>query len=257
MWAAELRGVRKSFLVRRNAALNLKVRALGLVSRRHRERREELVALRGIDLAVRRGESVGLIGPNGSGKSTLLRLLAGILRPTEGEVRVVGRVAPLIELGVGFHPELTGRENIHLNTSLFGLSRRETERLMPAIVAFSELEDVLDLPVKSYSSGMYMRLGFAIAVHLDADLLLLDEVLAVGDARFQDKCREHMAALRASGRTVVLVSHDLAAVESLCDRVCLLVGGRLVEDGPAPQVIRRYHDLVHGAPVPAARAASA
>jgi len=253
MWAAELRGVRKAFLLRRNAALNLKVRALGLVSGRHRERREELVALRDVDLKVRRGESLGLIGPNGSGKSTLLRLLAGILRPTAGEVSVHGRVAPLIELGVGFHPELTGRENIHLNTSLFGLSRRQTEALMGDIVAFSELAGFIDLPVKSYSTGMYMRLGFAIAVHLDADLLLLDEVLAVGDAQFQAKCRARLAQMRGSGRTVVLVSHDLAAVESMCDRVCLLLGGRLVEDGAPARVIGRYHEVVHGgAPMPVA-----
>lgn len=246
MWAAELRGVRKAFLLRRNAALNLKVRALGLISGRHRERREEFVALRDVDLEVRRGESLGLIGPNGSGKSTLLRLLAGIIRPTAGEVRVEGRVAPLIELGVGFHPELNGRENIHLNTSLFGLSRRQTEALMEDIIAFSALGEFIDLPVKSYSSGMYMRLGFAIAVHLDADIILLDEVLAVGDAQFQEKCRRRLAARRASGRTVVLVSHDLDAVESMCDRACLLVGGRIVEEGPPARVIRRYHEIVRG-----------
>ena len=247
MWAAELRGVSKAFLIRRNAALNLKVRALGLVSGRHRERREEFVALRDVSLQVRRGEALGLIGPNGSGKSTLLRLLAGILRPTAGEVKVQGRVAPLIELGVGFHPELTGRENIHLNTSLFGLSRRQTEALMDDIIAFSELADFIDLPVKSYSTGMYMRLGFAIAVHLEADVLLLDEVLAVGDAHFQEKCRERLGAMRAAGNTVVLVSHDLAAVESMCDRACLLVGGRLVDEGPPARVVRRYHEIVHGA----------
>jgi len=254
MWAAQLRGVHKVFTVRGHGIVNLKVRALALVSARHREPPETAAALRDVDLTVRRGECLGLIGPNGSGKSTLLRLLAGIYRPTAGEVHVAGRVAPLIELGVGFHPELSGRDNVHLNTSLFGLSRKEAEARMEGIVAFAELGHVIDRPVKTYSTGMYMRLGFAVAVHVDADLLLLDEVLAVGDAHFQEKCRAHVRGLRAAGRTVVVVSHDLGAVETMCDRAALLVGGRLIEEGPPARVIARYHLMVRDGAVHSAAA---
>jgi ABC-type polysaccharide/polyol phosphate transport system ATPase subunit len=243
--AIELRGVTKTYLIRRNRAFDLKVRVLAAVDPRHREQREMLTALRDVDLSVPAGELLGLVGPNGSGKSTLLRLLAGILQPTAGEVRVRGRVAPLIELGVGFHPELTGRENVHLNASLFGVSSRDTEALLPEIVGFSELTDFMDVPVKSYSTGMYMRLAFSIAVHLQSDVLLLDEVLAVGDARFQEKCLERLRAIHASGRTVIMVSHDLGAIARMCDRVVLLVAGRVRSQGPADEVLRRYDELVH------------
>jgi ABC-type polysaccharide/polyol phosphate transport system ATPase subunit len=242
--AAELRGVSKVFRLRHNAALNLKVRLIGLYNRRHREHVEEFWALRDIDLTVRAGECLGLIGPNGSGKSTLLRILAGILRPTTGQVVVSGRVAPMIELGVGFHPDLTGEENVYLNTSLFGFSRRDTEAIYRDVVAFSELAHFIDQPVKNYSVGMYMRLGFAIAVHLSPDILLIDEVLAVGDEAFQQKCLTRMEEFRRRGTTIVLVSHNMATIGQMCDRACLLVGGRLDSDGEPAKVAARYRAVL-------------
>jgi ABC-type polysaccharide/polyol phosphate transport system ATPase subunit len=196
-----------------------------------------------VDLSVGAGECLGLIGPNGSGKSTLLRLMAGIFPPTEGRLEVDGRVAPMIELGVGFHPDLTGCENVYLNTSLFGLPRGETDRLYDSIVEFSGLAAFMDMPVKAYSSGMYMRLGFAVTIHLDADVLLIDEILAVGDEAFHQKCIERLHRIRTSGRTIVLVSHDLALVERICDRVGLLVGGRILAEGKPGAVIERYHEV--------------
>jgi len=243
MPAVEARRLSKMFIVSRNPAENLKVRFVGLFDPRQRERREELWALRGVDLSVGSGECLGFIGPNGSGKSTLLRLMAGIFPPTDGTLRVEGRVAPMIELGVGFHPDLTGCENVYLNTSLFGLPRRETDRLYDSIVEFSGLAASMDLPVKTYSSGMYMRLGFSVTIHLDADLLLIDEILAVGDEAFHQKCIERLHLIRSSGRTIVMVSHDLALVEKMCDRVCLLVGGRILVQGEPRAVIERYHEV--------------
>ncbi len=247
MWAALLRNVSRSFVIHRNRTRDVKVRALALLNPRHREEREEFLALRDVSLTIERGEFLGVVGPNGSGKSTLLRILAGILRASAGEVSVSGRVAPLIELGVGFHPELTGRENVHLNTSLFGLSRRQADALLPRIVEFSELRDFIDVPVKNYSTGMYMRLGFAVAVHLEAEVLLLDEVLAVGDEHFQEKCVARLKAIRELGHTIVMVSHSLPAVEAMCDRACLLMSGRLVAEGPPAQVVGRYREIVAGA----------
>jgi ABC-2 type transport system ATP-binding protein len=242
--AIELRRVSKVFRLRHNAARSLKVRLIGLYNRRHRERVEEFWALREVDLTVRPGECLGLIGPNGSGKSTLLRVMAGILPPTTGEVVVRGRVAPMIELGVGFHPDLTGEENIYLNASLFGLSRRDTEAVYRDVVAFSELGRFIDQPVKSYSSGMYMRLGFSIAVHLTADILLIDEILAVGDEAFQQKCLKRMAEFRERGTTIVLVSHSLGMIEEMCDRACLLARGRLEADGDPEKVVARYREIL-------------
>ena len=250
--ALELKQVSKAFLLRHNPALSLKVRLIGLMHARHRERPERFWALSDVSLAIEPGECLGLIGPNGSGKSTLLRLMASIFPPTTGEVLVRGRVAPMIELGVGFHPDLTGRENVYLSTSLYGLSRRETDGLYPRIVAFSELGDFMDLPVKNYSMGMYVRLGFSVAVHLDAGILLIDEVLAVGDEPFQLKCLERMMEFRRRGTTVILVSHNTEIMRGLCDRVCVLVGGRIhVDDTPA-HAIERYRELLAAAPRAAA-----
>jgi ABC-type polysaccharide/polyol phosphate transport system ATPase subunit len=243
--AVELRGVSKAFVLRRNAARNLKIRLLGAFHQRHREQRTEFWALRGVDLTVGKGEWLGLIGSNGSGKSTLLRIVAGILRPTAGEVVVRGRVAPMIELGVGFQPDLTGRENVYLGTSLYGLSKRATDRICEQVVEFSELGEFIDEPVKNYSTGMYARLGFAIAVHLVPDILLVDEVLAVGDERFQRKCLERMEQIRRGGTTLILVSHDLATIEQMCDRICLLVRGRLDAEGDPGKVIARYREVLH------------
>ena len=240
MGALELAGVSKRFVIRENPTQDFKVRVLALFHARHRERRHEVWALRDVDVHLGRGESLGLIGPNGSGKSTLLRIMAGILPPTSGRVARSGTVAPMLELGVGFHPELTGRENVYLSTSLFGLGRRQTDALYDRIAAFAELEGFMDAPVKTFSGGMAMRLGFAVATHLEADILLVDEVLAVGDRAFQEKCLARMSEVRRSGRSIVVVAHDLELVQRFCDRACLLVGGRIVAEGEPADVVARY-----------------
>jgi ABC-2 type transport system ATP-binding protein len=236
----ELAGVSKRFVIRHNRTQDLKVRVLALFHARHRERRQEVWALRDVDVHLGRGESLGLIGPNGSGKSTLLRIMAGILRPTAGRVAVTGTVAPMLELGAGFHPELSGRENVYLSTSLFGLGTRQTDELYDRVVAFAELDGFMEMPIKTYSAGMAMRLGFAVATHLDADVLLVDEVLAVGDRAFQEKCLARMEEVRARGRSIVVVSHDLELVKRFCDRACLLVQGRVVDEGAPSAVADRY-----------------
>jgi ABC-type polysaccharide/polyol phosphate transport system ATPase subunit len=256
-WAIELNHVSKAFVHRRNPGRNLKVRVLGLIHPHQREQRELFWALRDVDLTVRRGECLGLIGSNGSGKSTLLRIIAGIYAPTRGRVTVRGRVTPMIELGVGFHPDLSGRENVYLNTSLYGLSRRETDDIYDAVVDFSELAEFMDLPVKNYSSGMYVRLGFSVAAHLEPDVLLVDEVLAVGDERFQQKCLARMEDVRRRGTTVVLVSHDMNTIEHMCDRAYLLVRGQPDLEGEPAKVIARYREVLAGSPPDASARAPA
>lgn len=202
--------------------------------------RQEFWALRDVSLAVGQGETLGLIGENGSGKSTVLKLIARILEPTSGKLTVSGRVAALLEIGAGFHPDLTGRENIFLNGSVLGFSRRYLQSRYDDIVEFAELGDFLDTPIKHYSSGMHMRLGFAVAVNLDPDVLLLDEVLAVGDEHFQHKCFEKMAHLQSEGRTMVLVSHDLGAVSRMCQKALWLDDGRIRACGPSAEVVDAY-----------------
>ena len=206
--------------------------------------RSELWSVRGVDLSVASGETVGILGRNGSGKTTLLRMLTGITRPSEGRVRVVGRVAPLIGVGVGFHAEMTGRENIHLNGLLLGLTPEEIEDRFDAIVAFSELESFIDTPVKFYSSGMFVRLGFAVAIHSEPEILVADEVLAVGDLTYQMKCVERMQALQEHGCTIVFVSHAVSAVLHLCPRSIVMDGGRKVFDGPSEEAVAKYHELL-------------
>jgi len=201
---------------------------------------EPFYALRDVSFTISRGETVGIVGRNGSGKSTLLKLIAGVMAPSAGEVRVYGRVSPLIELGAGFHPDLTGRENIHMNASILGMSAKEIKRQFGAIVDFAELWDFIDTPVKRYSSGMYMRLGFSVAVHSDPDILLVDEVLSVGDTYFQEKCLSKMHEFQAKGTTMVLVSHSLELVQRFCERVLLMNGGRLVDEGPPAKIIEEY-----------------
>jgi ABC-type polysaccharide/polyol phosphate transport system ATPase subunit len=210
-----------------------------------RPERRELWALRDLDLVVDPGEVVGVIGRNGAGKTTLLRLLAGVTRPTEGTVRVAGRIAPLISVGVGFHQEMTGRENVYVNGMLLGLSKPEIDRRFDEIVAFSELEAFVDTPVKFYSSGMFMRLGFAVAIHTEPEVLLVDEVLAVGDLAFQLKCLEKMKEVRQAGATIVLVSHSMTAIR-LCPRAVVISRGRLEFDGPAEAAIERHTELLWG-----------
>jgi ABC-type polysaccharide/polyol phosphate transport system ATPase subunit len=194
-----------------------------------------------VNVRVHAGESVGLVGRNGSGKTTLLKLVSGIIKPTSGRVEVGGRVGSLLELGAGFHPDFSGRENVYLNGSILGLKRDAIRRHMDEIVAFAGLEEFIDLPVRTYSSGMSMRLGFAVAAHLDADVLLLDEVFAVGDEAFQRKCFGKIFEFKQRGGTIVFVSHDASAVERLCERAVLLRGGEVEFDGATHEAIVRYH----------------
>jgi len=201
-------------------------------------------ALRDVSFRVARGETLGIIGRNGSGKSTILKLIAGVMAPSEGEINVYGRVSPLIELGAGFHPDLTGRENVFLNASILGMSRKEVSARFDEIISFAELWDFVDTPVKRYSSGMYIRLGFSVAVHSDPEILLIDEVLAVGDAAFQEKCLARMNNFRRLGKTMVFVSHDMDQVRQVCDRVLLLHEGELLAEGKPDEVIRRYLALL-------------
>jgi lipopolysaccharide transport system ATP-binding protein len=201
---------------------------------------EIIWALRDVSFSVKEGEVVGIIGRNGAGKSTLLKVLSNITYPTSGRVSVRGRVASLLEVGTGFHEELTGRENIYLNGSILGMKKREVEAKLDAIVAFAGVERFIDTPIKRYSSGMRLRLGFAVAAHLDPDVLIVDEVLAVGDAGFQKKCLSVMEDLRRGGRTVLFVSHNMAAVENLCSRGIWIDSGRVRQDGPTHEVIGEY-----------------
>ena len=222
---------------------------------RRRSRPTEVVALKDISFRIERGGAVGLVGRNGSGKTTLLRLISTIIKPSSGRVEVGGRVGSLLELGAGFHPDLTGRENVFLNGSIFGLKRAYLREQLDEIVAFAGLEQAIDRPVRTYSSGMYMRLGFAIASHIDADVLLLDEVFAVGDEQFQRRCFGKIFEFKQRGGTIVFVSHDASAVERLCDRAILLRDGSVDFDGPTHDAIMRYRQLLAGDRDPAERGA--
>src|SRR4051812_38459642 len=236
----ELERVSRSFLVYPKPTRTLKE----LVVARGRLAAREVKAIQNVSFSVAPGDAVGLVGRNGSGKSTLLRVISGILRPTAGKVGVGGRVASLLELGAGFQPEFTGRENVFLNGSILGLKQASIREHMEEIVAFAELEQFIDLPVRTYSSGMYMRLGFAIAAHLEADVLLLDEVFAVGDEEFQRKCFGKIFEFKQRGGTIVFVSHDASAVERLCERAILLREGRVEFDGRTHDAMTRYHRLL-------------
>jgi ABC-type polysaccharide/polyol phosphate transport system ATPase subunit len=211
-----------------------------LIVTRGRGRGEDVWALSGVALAIEPGEAVGLVGRNGSGKTTLLKLIGGIIKPSLGQLDVGGRVASLLELGAGFHPEFTGRENVFLNGALHGLSRVEIRERMDEIVEFAGIGHYVDLPVRTYSAGMYMRLGFAVAAHVDADVLLLDEIFAVGDEEFQRKCFGRISQFKQRGGTIVFVSHDAASVERLCERAVLLRSGLVDFDGPTHEAILRY-----------------
>jgi ABC-type polysaccharide/polyol phosphate transport system ATPase subunit len=209
-------------------------------------RPKEMWALRDISFEVAEGESLGIVGNNGAGKSTLLKLLSRITAPTSGEIRIRGRLSALVEVGSGFHPELTGRENIFLNGSMLGMTRSEIIRKVDSIVEFAGIREYIDVPVKRYSSGMYVRLGFSIAAHLDPDILLLDEVLAVGDVVFQAKCLDLISQLKEAGRTIVLISHDLGAILRLCDRAILLHHGQVVMTGTPTDVVDHYQQMAMG-----------
>jgi len=219
-----------------------------LVRKEHRPPDEEIWALKDVTFSVEQGDVLGIIGPNGAGKSTLLKLLTRITTPTAGQAVIRGRVGSLLEVGTGFHPELTGRENIYLNGAILGMGRREITRKLPEIIDFSGVATFMDTPVKRYSSGMYVRLAFSVAAHLEPEILLVDEVLAVGDAEFQKRCLGRMEELSDSGRTVVFVSHNMQALARLCDRALLLDGGEIVRDGPSDEVVAYYLQSVSGTP---------
>ena len=238
--------VSKRFLLRHNASSELKVRFLGLFHQKRRESIEEFWALRRVSLRIDHGEAIGLIGRNGSGKSTFLKLVAAIHRPTSGRVLVTrgARISSMIELGVGFHPELTGRENVFLNAAIHGLARAEIEAVYGSVVDYSGLEHFIDVPIKNYSSGMYMRLGFAIAANLNPDILLLDEIFAVGDADFQHRCIGTVRRFLDDGKTIVFVSHAPSSVRAICRRVCVLEEGELAFDGDVTGGLAFYEGLL-------------
>jgi ABC-type polysaccharide/polyol phosphate transport system ATPase subunit len=225
-----------------------------IVRRRHL-RPVIVEALKDVSFRIEPGESVGFMGRNGSGKTTLLRVIAGVFRPSSGSLTVAGRVGSLLELGAGFHPDFTGRENIYLSASIYGLRRQDVDRRLDQIVAFSELESFIDLPIRTYSAGMHMRLGFSVAVNVDADVLLLDEVFAVGDEAFQRKCINRILEFKEQGKTIAFVSHSAAALERMCDRAVLLRQGHLEYDGRTSEAIRRYQEQLAGEEDPAERAA--
>ncbi|WP_372594279.1 ABC transporter ATP-binding protein [Actinotalea sp.] len=234
----EINDISKRFVIRKEKSLKERLVNFG----RSNLHKDDFWALRDVDLTIESGTTVGLIGPNGSGKSTLLKMISGILQPTSGSVQLRGRLAALLELGAGFHPDLTGRENVYLNASILGLSRSQTDQYFDAIVDFSGIEQFIDTQVKFYSSGMYVRLAFAVAVHVDPDILLVDEVLAVGDEPFQRKCMDRIRGFQQEGRTIVLVTHALDQVAEICDRAVVLEHGSVVADGPprdALQVLRK------------------
>lgn len=235
--AVRFQGVSKSFRIASHK--NFKELLLGVAG--HRTRPVVLDAVRDLDLDVMQGESLALLGHNGSGKSTTLKMLAGTVAPSVGRIYARGRIAPLLELGAGFHPDLTGRENVFLNAAILGIDRAEVVRRLDDIVAFAEVADALDTPVKFYSSGMSVRLGFAIAVNVDPEILLVDEVLAVGDEDFQAKCLLRMQGLQREGRTIVLVTHSLKQAEDFCARALVLDHGRTVYDGPMSGAAAAYH----------------
>jgi ABC-2 type transport system ATP-binding protein len=226
--------VSKKFVLHKHKSLKERIVNSG-TAKRHRE---EFWALRDIDLNVEAGSTIGLVGHNGSGKSTLLKVIGGIIEPTTGSVKRRGRMAALLELGAGFHPDLTGRENVYLNAAILGLNQREIDKYFDAIVDFSGIEDFIDTQVKFYSSGMYVRLAFAVAVHVDPDLLLVDEVLAVGDEPFQAKCMDKIREFQREGRTIVVVSHSAAQISRLCDRVVVMNHGEMTFDGPPADGLR-------------------
>ena len=219
-----VKNVEKSFKIYSDKGHTLKERLLFFKQRNSYTRHE---VLRGLTLEIKKGEVVGLVGHNGCGKSTLLKLMTKIIYPDRGKIEIKGKISSLLELGAGFHPDMTGRENIYTNASIFGLTKKEIDARLDDIINFSELEEFIDSPVRTYSSGMYMRLAFSVAINVDADILLIDEILAVGDARFQAKCFNKMLELKKRGITIVIVSHDLGSIERLCNRAVWIENGEI------------------------------
>lgn len=241
----EVRNLSKSYRVGRPLVVNPTLRetlarVFRLRARRKAGRDALFWALKDVSFRIEPGEVVGIIGRNGAGKSTLLKILSRIIKPTAGEADLYGRVGSLLEVGTGFHPDLTGRENVYLNGALIGMTRAEVRRKFDEIVAFAEVEQFLETPIKYYSSGMYLRLAFAVAAHFEPEIMILDEVLAVGDEAFRKKCLKKMAEVSRQGRTVLFVSHDLLAVQQLCGRAFLIESGRLQQEGKAETVVAYY-----------------
>lgn len=229
--------VHKSFNVYLDKANTIKEKLLFLFSRNKKQKR---LVLEGINVKIKKGEVVALIGTNGSGKSTLLKLMTKIIYPNKGQITTNGKLTSLLELGAGFHPDFSGRENIYFNASIFGLTRKEIDNRLNDIIDFSELGSYIDNPVRTYSSGMFMRLAFSVAINVDADILLIDEILSVGDEHFQNKCFEKMKELKSQGRTMVFVTHSMQSVRNLCDRTIWLKDGHIVMDGNTNEVVDEY-----------------
>ncbi len=240
--AIEVKDVVKKFKIYFDKGHTLKEKTLFRGRRKYEERK----VLNGISFEVKKGEAVGLIGSNGCGKSTTLKLLTKIMYPDSGQIEMCGRVSSLIELGAGFHPDMSGRENIYINASIFGLSKKEIDSRMEDIIAFSGLRDYLDNPVRTYSSGMYMRLAFSVAINVDADILLIDEILAVGDANFQAKCFDKLREIQFHGTTIVLVAHDTSAIEGFCSKAIWINKGKIAEQGKAGEVVDAYLAFMNG-----------
>ncbi|WP_396668663.1 ABC transporter ATP-binding protein [Microbacterium sp. R86528] len=238
-----IEGVSKRFIIRKDNSLKERVVTFG---RRGRTHREVFDSLHDVSFSIRAGTTVGLMGPNGSGKSTLLKLIGGIIEPSSGKIARRGRLAALLELGAGFHPDLSGRDNVYLNASILGLSREETDARFDDIVAFSEIADFIDTQVKFYSSGMYVRLAFAVAIHTDPDILLVDEVLAVGDEAFQRKCLDKIREFQREGRTIILVSHSASQVMEVCDEGVVLSAGEVVFIGPVDEAAKVHREVLEG-----------
>lgn len=239
MNAIEVKSVYKSFKIFHDKGNTLKEKILF----KNRNRYEEHRVLSGVDLTIKKGEVIGLIGENGCGKSTLLKLMTRIIYPDKGEITIKGKVSSLLELGAGFHGDMSGRENIYMNASIFGLTKKEIDMRIEGIIAFSELSEFIDNPVRTYSSGMYMRLAFSVAISVDADILLIDEILAVGDASFQAKCFNKLQKIKSDGATIVIVSHDLSSIERLCDRAIWINESVVKKEGRPHEIIGEYLDF--------------
>jgi lipopolysaccharide transport system ATP-binding protein len=240
MIAVSFDKVSKRFTLHHERPRSLQELFLSLAKRQRRSSREKYWVLNEISFAMEHGEMVGIIGPNGAGKSTILKLISRIIRPTSGQIEVNGRLGALLELGAGFHPDLTGRENVYLNGAFLGFSKADMDRIFDDILDFSEMSRFIDIPVKHYSSGMYMRLGFSIAIHLEPEILLVDEILAVGDRSFQLRCLDRIQQMRRKGVTIILVSHELAQVREMCDRAIWVDRGRVQDEGPVEPVLSEY-----------------
>lgn len=237
--AIRIKNMSKDFIIYGDKANTLKERII----RFNKNNKEIRNVLKNINIDIKKGETVALIGVNGSGKSTLLKLITRIIYPTSGTIKVNGKVSSLLELGAGFHPDFSGRENIYFNASIFGLTKKEIDERLDSIIEFSELEEFIDTPIRTYSSGMYMRLAFSVAINVDADIILIDEILAVGDQHFQEKCMDKMLELKKNGKTIVFVSHSAGAVKFLCDRAIWLKDGEIEMDDKTEDVLKEYEKV--------------